>query len=84
MTGNASRRAALIAPEFDSYRIELPAAHFADLPVARLRDEVPQCTAEAAARARETRELQVDLDELRRRRLVRRAFAHGLLNGYTL
>jgi len=29
---------ALIAPEFDSYRVELPAAHFADLPVARLRE----------------------------------------------
>jgi len=26
----------------------------------------------------------VDLDELRRRKLVRRAFAYGLLNGYTL
>ena len=26
----------------------------------------------------------VDLDELRRRKLVRRGFAHGLLNGYTL
>jgi transposase len=49
---------ALIAPEFDSYGVELPAANFADLPVARLRDELPQCTAEAAARARQSPELQ--------------------------
>jgi transposase InsO family protein len=26
----------------------------------------------------------IDLDEVRRRRLVRRSFAHGLLNGYSL
>jgi hypothetical protein len=26
----------------------------------------------------------LDLTELRRRKLVRRSFAHGLLNGYTL
>lgn len=26
----------------------------------------------------------IDLDEMRRRRLVRRSFAHGLLNAYEL
>jgi len=55
---------ALIAPEFDSYGAELPAAKFADLPAARLRDELPQCTAQAAARAQEIGELQQLSDKL--------------------
>ena len=55
---------ALIAPEFDSYGAELPAAKFADLPAARLRDELPQCTTQAAARATEIGELQQLSDKL--------------------
>jgi len=55
---------ALIAPEFDSYGVELPAAKFADLPAARLRDELPQCTAEAAACAKEIGELTQLSDKL--------------------
>jgi transposase len=55
---------ALVAPEYDSYGVELPAANFADLPVARLRDELPQCTAEAAARARATTDLEQLSDKL--------------------
>jgi hypothetical protein len=45
---------ALITPEFDSYGVKLPADALADLAPATLRDQLDQCAAEAAERARQT------------------------------
>ena len=50
---------ALSKPEFDSYGVELPSRLLADLPAARLRDELAECSAQAVERARQT-----DLTEL--------------------
>jgi transposase len=49
----------LSKPEFDSYGVELPSRLLANLPAARLRDELAACTALAVERARQT-----DLTEL--------------------
>jgi len=53
----------LLSPEFDSYGVQLPAQALADLPVARLREELDECTAQAAERASQT-ELQKLTDNL--------------------
>jgi transposase len=53
----------LSKPEFDSYGVKLPSRVLADLPAARVRDELAHCTALAAQRARQTQltELSDDL-----------------------
>ena len=53
----------LSKPEFDSYGVELPARVLAELPAARLHDELAECTAQAVKRARQTelKELSEDL-----------------------
>ena len=53
---------ALSKPEFDSYGVKLPSRVLADLPAARLRDELAQCTALAAERARQTELTELDDD----------------------
>jgi hypothetical protein len=44
----------LLTPEFDSYGVKLPAEAFGDLAAARTRDELDDCAATAAERARKT------------------------------
>jgi hypothetical protein len=44
----------LLRPEFDSYGVKLPAHTLADLPPALLREQLDDCTAKAAERARQT------------------------------
>jgi transposase len=44
----------LLRPEFDSYGVQLPDQALADLPPATLREEIDECTAKAAERARQT------------------------------
>jgi hypothetical protein len=50
----------LLTPEFDSYGVKLPAEAFGDLAAARTRDELDDCAATAAERARNT-----ELEQLR-------------------
>jgi hypothetical protein len=53
----------LLKPEFDSYGVKLPSAILAELPGPRSHDEIDECTAQAAERARQTEltELSDDL-----------------------
>ena len=53
----------LLKPEFDSYGVKLPSAVLAELPGPRSHDEIDECTAQAAERARQTEltELSEDL-----------------------
>jgi len=53
----------LAKPEFDSYGVQLPSRTLADLPAPRMQEELAECTAQAAERARQTElcELSDDL-----------------------